>query len=212
MIRKAERTGANIWDTLIDVSLILACGIRMLSLRIMSIESPGIRHESAPKASVELFQPGKHAWEDVRSDILALEDLCFPGKGFGEEYLKEHFENPESIIAVLKLGKDAGLVGFSYAIPDEDVAGAVYVDTTEIHPDHQGKAYVVPLMDAVENEARRRGYRFLTRNAAIENGYAEKILKNYDGRIEETYENDSEYGPQRYFRIRIAPDPSDTSE
>lgn len=166
----------------------------------MNFERPS-SSEASPKPIAELFSTESHTWESVKDEILELEELCFPGKGFGEEYLQEHFENPESIIALLK--KESRVVGFSYAIPDEDIEGAVYIDTTEIHPDEQGKGYVVSLISMIESEARARGWKYITRNAVVDNCYAMKIEKNYEGRILESYRNESEYGPQCYFKIAL---------
>ena len=166
----------------------------------MNIETPRSQ-EAQPGVSIEFFNPEENSWEDVREAILRLEEECFPGGGFEEEYLKENFENPKSIVVLLK--SEGKIIGFSYAIPDEDVEGAVYIDTTEILPDEQNKKHVVSIMNALEGEARNRGYTYLTRNAAIENGYADKIAKNYEGKILETSDNDSEWGPQRYFKIAL---------
>ena len=167
----------------------------------MGIEGGPRSRESAPEAAAELYDPSSQAWEDVRNEALELEELCFPGKGFGEAYLRERFGDPESIIALLR--KERRLIGFSCAVPDDDVEGAAYIDTTNIHPDYQGKRYVAELVAVIEQEARKRGYHYLTRNAAVENGYADKILKQYEGRILETSENDSKWGPQRYFKIAL---------
>lgn len=158
-------------------------------------------NESVPEPQVEFFDPSEQSWDDVKDDIMRLEELCFPGHGLGEEYLKEKFEDQESIIVLLKKGEK--LIGFSYTTPDENSENSAYIDTTEIEPDEQGKGYVVPLITKLEDEARNRGYKFITRNAARENGYADMIMKNYGDRIVETYENDSEFGPQRYFKISL---------
>lgn len=157
--------------------------------------------EPIAQPAVELFDQRAHTWEEVRDDILELEKLCFPNGSFEESYLKAHFENPETIVVLLK--KAGKIIGFSYAIADEDVEGAAYIDTTEIHPSEQGKGHVVPMMAVLEAQARTRGYKFLTRNAAIENGYADKVQKTYRDRIVEMHDNDSEYGPQRYFKITL---------
>ncbi len=163
-------------------------------------ESPN-SYEPTPEVSVTFFDPSFQTWETVEKEILELEELCFPGKSFETEYLKKNFENAENIVLLLKKGEK--IVGFTYTIPDESVPDAAYIDTTEIQPDEQGKGYVAKLMDILEHEARKRGYKFLTRHAATGNGYADKIAKNYAERIVGTYEQESEYGHQRYFKIQI---------
>jgi len=157
--------------------------------------------ESQPAVTTELIDHSTQSWGDIKGEILELEDECFGGQAFPESKLESIFNNPESIIVLLK--REGKIIGFSSALPDRDVEGAVYIYTTEIHPDEQGKGLVTSIVSLLENEARKRGYKFLTRNAAIGNGYAGKIQKNYEGRILETYENDSEYGPQRYFKIAL---------
>lgn len=157
--------------------------------------------ESAPAPKAELFNPSANVWGDVKEGVLELEEQCFPGQGLPEKELEIIFSDPANIVVVLK--KDTDLIGFSCAIPDEDVEEATYIYATDIHPDEQGMGHVVSIMNVLEEEARKRGYKFLTRNAAVPNGYADKIQKNYKGRILESHENNSEYGPQRYFKIRL---------
>lgn len=166
----------------------------------MSMEGPRSK-ESRPAPEAEIFDPSEESWDSVREEILRLDRLCFGDKSFSEEELRASFENPEHIVVLLR--QLERIIGFSSAAPDEDAEGALYIDTTDILPEEQGKGHVVTLMKLLEAEARRRGYAFLTRNAARENGYADKIQKNYADRIVETYENDSEYGPQQYFKIRL---------
>jgi hypothetical protein len=163
------------------------------------IEKP-TSQECAPGPTVALFDPSQESWQSVRQDIMNLEEICFPGKGLGEDYLKEKFEDPNSVIVLLKRGEK--VLGFSYGTPDENDKSALYIDTTEILPEEQGQGYVVSLVSLLEDEARKRGYAFLTRNAAVENGYADKVAKSYGDRIVETKpDNDSEWGRQRYFKI-----------
>src|SRR3990167_7285726 len=118
--------------------------------------------ESQPTVTAELFDPHAQSWQEIREEILELEDECFSDKTFPEEELESIFANPDSIIVLLK--KKGKIIGFSSALPDRDMEGAVYIDTTEIHPDEQGKGHVVSIMSMLETEARKRGHQFLTRN------------------------------------------------
>lgn len=152
-------------------------------------------------AAAELFDPSVETWDSVREQILRIEELCFGQMGFGEDELRGTFENPENIVVVLR--KNKKIIGFSSAIPDGETEGAIYIDTTDVLPIEQGKGHLGTIMKLLEDEARKRGYKFLTRNAAVDNGYAEKILSHYAERIVDTYENESEYGRQRYFKIRL---------
>ncbi|PIR82958.1 hypothetical protein COU19_03035 [Candidatus Kaiserbacteria bacterium CG10_big_fil_rev_8_21_14_0_10_56_12] len=59
------------------------------------------------------------------------------------------------------------------------------------------------MMKLLEDTARSRGYTFVTRDARVGNGYADKIAQNYRERIVESHEKTTAFGPQRYFKIRL---------
>jgi hypothetical protein len=58
-------------------------------------------------------------------------------------------------------------------------------------------------MQKLEEELRAKGVKWLTREAAVKNGYADKIQKHYGDRIVETGERMSPWGLQCYFRIKL---------
>jgi hypothetical protein len=152
----------------------------------------------------ELYNPSASNWDELWPSISKLEEECFPGKGLGEDHLKGIFESDTSIVLLLKKGSD--IIGFSCGIPDENVADAIYIETTEITPSQQDKGYVVKMMNQLEGEARQRGYKFITRDSEIANGYADKISKNYGDRALETEDHESEYSMgrmQRFFKIAL---------
>jgi GNAT superfamily N-acetyltransferase len=121
-------------------------------------------------------------------------------QAFDEAYFRERLADPAAVVVVLRTA--AGRVaGFQIAVADGD---SLYVEDTLIAKPHRGKGYVAMLARALEREARRRGYRFVTRDAAIANGYADAIERAYGNRIVERYDHPSEYGPQRYFKIALA--------
>ncbi len=160
--------------------------------------------ESTPSIYPELYKPTDYEWQTIWSAVSKLEDECFPGKSFGEEYFKELFQNPNNIVVILKFGDT--IIGFTCGVPDEADKSTLYIETTEITPSEQKRGYVIKLMDMLEKEARTRGFEFITRDAEVLNEYADKISKNYAGRIIETYDHDSEYsmgGKQRFFRIKL---------
>lgn len=166
----------------------------------MNIEKPN-GEESMSPVEVKKFVYSPVAWEEIRERIVALDEECFGENSYGEAELQSLFENPDNIIAVL--WKDGELIGFTCGIPDPEVEGACYIETTEITASEQGRGYMESLMDTLESEARNRQYTFITRHAAIENGYAVTIEKVYEDRILETYDQESVYGPQRYFKIAL---------
>jgi hypothetical protein len=106
--------------------------------------------ESMPSVSSELYDPSSNNWDELWPSISKLEDECFPGKGLGEDHLKGIFESDTSIVVILKNGSE--IIGFSCGIPDENVADAIYIETTEITPSQQEKGYVVKMMNLLEGK------------------------------------------------------------
>lgn len=158
--------------------------------------------ESEPRVLTELYNADENEWDEIWPSIERLEDECFPGKGLGEKYLKYVFGDKNNIVVLVRRGRK--IIGFTCGIPDTNVADAIYIDTTEITPSEQGQKHVVRLMELLEDEARRRNYKFLTRDAEVLNGYADKIVKNYGDRIIESHDHESEHsmgGVQRFFKI-----------
>ena len=160
--------------------------------------------ESEPKILTELYNADENEWDEIWPSIERIEDECFPDKGLGEEYLKEVFGDKNNIVVLVR--RDKQIIGFTCGIPDTTVADAIYIDTTEITSSEQGQKHVVKLMEQLEGESRRRNYKFLTRDAEIANGYADKIEKNYGNRILESHDHESEFSNgemQRFFKITL---------
>ena len=106
---------------------------------------------------------------------------------------------------ILALRTAAGaLAGFLVAVPDAGVPGALYVEDTLIDEPFRGHGLVRLLGEALESEAIARGFRYLTRDAAIGGGYADAIERAYAGRVLERRDHGSPYGPQRYLRLALA--------
>ena len=63
------------------------------------------------------------------------------------------------------------------------ITKTAYIMETIITPTEQSKKYVGILMKKLEKELRELGYLYLARSAAINNGYADKILHFYNDRI-----------------------------
>ena len=58
-------------------------------------------------------------------------------------------------------------------------------------------------METLEAELRRRGYKYIERDTAVEGGYADNVRKNYAGRIIEEQPHPSEYGDQVFFCMTL---------
>lgn len=159
--------------------------------------------ERLPSVENTVFDPQtEDAWSDVRDAIMELEHACFPEGGFEESYLQTLFEDPKSIVVLLKVNGE--VAGFTCGIPDEENPDSLYIETTEILPKWQNNKFITSLIATLECTAKSRGYDFITRHAAVDNGYAANIAKNYEDRIIETYPKTSEeFGNQQYFKIKL---------
>ena len=117
--------------------------------------------------------------------------------------------DPTTIVGLLPCG--GTLTGFTYLeLPsrvspgrDHEDADVRHVSDTAIRRELQGTRLVGTLMSMVEVELAARGVRFLTRNAKIPSGYADKVARHYRDRIIERHDHESPWGPQRWFRIKL---------
>lgn len=144
----------------------------------------------------------KDIWKDFGQQIFEIEKSVFQDQAFSEEYLKKDLSDPKLILAVLKDGDS--IIGFVYALPTnsdpENTAGIVDI---AIKKEHQGKGLVAPLMSCIEKELKNNGYEYFIEHAMVDNGYADKIDKNYASRIIERNDFIGEYGKQRFFKIKL---------
>jgi predicted GNAT family acetyltransferase len=163
----------------------------------MSFESK----ESTPRTQVESVDDIPQKWDSIKEDVLKIETECFGDESLTEEDFQAIFQSNNAILALLKKGKQT--IGFTFGGPDENEEDTLTIYSTAITLAEQGKGYVAPLIQRLEDEARAKGYAFISRHAAKYNGYADKIQKNYGDRIVDSYNNDSELGPQQYFKIKL---------
>lgn len=150
-----------------------------------------------------LYDPATLSWEEVRLDVLNIEHATFPNKPFDEKDLEAFFKSKSSIIVFLKAG--TSIVGYTLGHPDQEHYKSLYIFTTGIEERFQGKGHVAELMRVLEQEAKNRGFTHITRDARIDNGYADAITRHYGSRIDplQTGEHDSLWGRQRFFKIAL---------
>ena len=134
--------------------------------------------------------------------FAAMERREWGQKAFDVDYFRARLSDHRAVNLVLRTASGR-LAGFMIAMPDDSVRDALFVEDTLIAKRYRGHGHVALLGRALEREARRRGYRVLTRDAAIANGYADAIERAYAGRILMRHDHPSPYGPQRYFKIAI---------
>jgi hypothetical protein len=113
--------------------------------------------------------------------------------------MKADMNDPNTSWVVLMYG--GSIIGFTYAVPESERTARI-VDTV-ISKEYQHRGYVALLMACLEDDLRKKGYGFVTRDSMIENGYADKIAEHYADRVVEMRDIESQWGRQRHFKIKI---------
>lgn len=147
-------------------------------------------------------------WSTIKDRIAALERECFGQDAFSPSELRLAFNGRHSLVVLLWEGcvsGDGRIIGYTQAQPAEDPE-TYYIANTAIAKSYQGRALVKLLMDKLYADVRAAGARYVERDAAIANGYADKIVRSHAADILETLDHDSPYGPQRFIRMRV-PEP-----
>jgi hypothetical protein len=152
------------------------------------------------KFGIQRFKPSVSGWHEIKNKILEIEYSAFKEKGYSEAELEEFFVEAKNIIILLKNDKDE-IVGYTLAWPKSKEEA--YIESTAIDETQQNKKLVGRLIGSLEEELKKRGYKFISRDSIISNGYADKISRFYGKRIIDTYDHDSDWGPQRYFKISL---------
>lgn len=154
------------------------------------------RVERLKKYKTSIITPD--IWEQIKESILKIEKGAFDGKGYTEEQLAKEFSNPDNIVVVIKDGDD--VIGYNTSLPQSE--DTLWVSSTALLPKYQGQGLVSDIMYSLDIEARNRGYEYYERTAAVENGYAEKLKRNYEV-VEERNPSESPYGLQQYLKMKI---------
>jgi len=190
--------------------------------------------ERQPIARTEIVdlaaKPGfyKKLWKE----IYDLERDANGDNAFDAGYLWKLMNNPETMTVLLRRIGDDKILGYTCGIPDEDEKDgkSAYIDSTAILKDFQGKGLVAPLIDALEDEMKRRGFEYMTRDSMNQartgaDGrplptYADVIskLEGHQGRdrivesqdVESPHGPEFDYGAQRHFKIDIRKGRHDT--
>lgn len=160
--------------------------------------------------TTEVYKPNLAAWEKIQDRIIALEQEAFGEKAFSVQELAKDFLNEKNTIILLK---DSDLViGFTYARSldeadepgrEDEIGETAYMWDTVIQKEYRGRHLVGVLMNALEEELRRKKYRYVERVAAVANNYANNIAKHYKDRIVRSEPRETKYGSQVFFRIKL---------
>lgn len=170
------------------------------------------QESTTPPLAVERYQSGR--WASIRNEVLAIEAAAFGDKGYNEsdeQILQMIFEKPENYNFLLIDEQSRAIVGYTL-VELQDSGTTAYVRRTAIIPKEQGKGNVGKLMAALEAELVAKGVRYLTRHAEVTNGYADAVQRHYGNKIDETAtaERRSTFGHQRFFKIILGKDPTQT--
>lgn len=144
-------------------------------------------------------------WSAIKDRIAELERECFGQGAFSPNELHLAFNARRSVVVLLweARGRDSStLIGYTQAQPGDDPE-TYYIANTVIAKRHQGRGLVKLLMDRLYADVRAAGARYIERDAAIPNGYADKIVRFHAADVLETLDHDSPYGPQRFIRMRV---------
>jgi ribosomal protein S18 acetylase RimI-like enzyme len=155
---------------------------------------------------VESFgRDGARAWKTISRRIREIELECFGTRGaFSDDELRVAFNRRGTVAVLLWDVPGAGdgvLIGYTQAEPRDP--GTFYIANTAITKSHQGRGLVRPLMERLYADVRAAGGRFIERDAAVANGYADKIVRFHAVDVLEAFDHDSPYGRQRFIRMRV---------
>jgi len=148
----------------------------------------------------ESFDRTARAWDRVRERVGEIEREVFGDDAFSPDELRAAFTGPKSLAVLLRDG--TVLVGYTQAGPAR-APDTYYIANTAIAKSHQGRGLIRVLMERLYADVRAAGAHFIERDAAIANGYADKIVRIHAADIVRTRDHDSPYGRQRFIRMRL---------
>jgi LmbE family N-acetylglucosaminyl deacetylase len=141
-------------------------------------------------------------WSKISKSLFEIEKECFLDLSFSWKDFCNYFSNPKIIAVILRYKND--IIGFSFGFPSGDDSFFIY--DTAIKKEFQGRGLVSLIMNFLEKKLKEDGYKYIEREADVDNGYADKIRRHYKGRIiEEGIPHNSIYskGKQVFFKIKI---------
>lgn len=147
---------------------------------------------------------GTPSWNTITHRVVELERECFGDDAFSPSELRLAFNGQRNLVVFLWDGPSerGRLIGYTQAQPGDDPE-TYYIANTVIAKSHQGRGLVKLLMDRLYADVQALGGRYIERDAAIANGYADKIVRFHAADVLETFDHDSPYGPQRFIRMRV---------
>lgn len=154
-------------------------------------------------------------WQQIRADVLQIEQTHFGENAFTEEAFLKAFKSPLNAFVVTRDTATGRVVGYTFTLPTSQVyreefhpereilPNSAYIESTALHPDYMGHKLTGPMIQVLEDELINKGYEYLERDAAVANNYAANIMKRYGDRILESQLHSAPEGDQYYFKIKL---------
>ncbi len=115
---------------------------------------------------------------DHTAALAELEQICF-SRPWSKQSLDSETENPAAVfLAAVENGEVLGYCGMHCA------AGECYMDNVAVFPQHRGKGVATTLLEALLEEARRRGGEFLSLEVRPSNTGAVRLYEKLGFRRE----------------------------
>lgn len=155
------------------------------------------------RCAATVWQPETQPWKNMRRDIARLRG------GPTDNLLAEEMKDPKSIVVLLRDEQSGGVIGLTWASPAALLEGNMRLDdlfttasvrVTVLDKEYQGHGLVGDLLGVLDDELKKKGYKFMSRYATTKNGYAANIEKNYEGRIVDKHDDNNGHV---YFRIKL---------
>lgn len=161
--------------------------------------------------TAKIYDSHEYPWDNIKDEILTLEKDEFGKNAWSEATLKKGFTGKDAVAVILINSTTGQIIGFSHSVKGGldhnfkpvDKADTAYIENTIIGKAYRGKGLVGLMMDKLEEELIKKGYKFLERDARLANGYAANIKRHYQDRIVESSPHNSRYGEEYFFRIKL---------
>lgn len=172
---------------------------------VAELQSPALieREGSNTSLTVERYRPGQ--WAGIRNEVLAIEAAAFGDQGYNEQdehLLQTVFETPGNINFLLLDEQSRAIVGYTL-VELQEHSKTAHIRRIAIIPKEQGRGNVGRLMQVLEAELLLRGTHYLTLDAEVANGYADKVQRHYGNRVIEKEDRLASSGQRRFFRIAL---------
>lgn len=190
-----------------------------MNIELVALDAHPVIEEEHLLFSTELYRGG--TFETIRDDIAEISQLAFKESSHPIDDLENEFENWPTTLAVVLLyaekqdGKKK-VIGYSIAQDYQKMIARksnrkfrghstqAYILEAAIHEQYQGRGLISKVNVAMDDELKKYRYRTLHRDANIDNGYADKLVKVYADRIIKTEDHTNPDGTHtRYIEMTL---------